>query len=314
MTTADMFVHRQPTGASEQPLTAPVCYRSSADLGWQDLAAQAFLEPSALDGWEVAPSQDMTLILFAGGAIRFGHRSRATAWTERVVSAGDLILRPGVPSRTEVRWTSVSAQPTRTLHLRVSHQLIARTAAELTEVDPTHVTLAPRVGFQDPLLAQVGSALWRELEQGSDAGRLYAQSAAQLLVVHLLRHYTIGGRTLSERAQPLTLVQVNRVAEFVQTHLNHNLSLAALAEQTGFSPYHFARLFRKATGESPHQYVLRQRIAHAARLLVAGELSLAQIALECGFANQSHFTQAFRRQLGCTPGVFQREHANGAGM
>ena len=310
----DIFVRPRSTDASRQPLTTPVCYRSSADLGWHDLVAQAFLEPSALDGWEVAPSQDLTLILFAGGTIRFGHRSSAAIWDERLVSAGDLILRSGEQSYAEVRWASVSTQPTRTLHLRVSGQLIARTAAELIKGDSTHTTLVPRVGFQDPLLAQIGFALWRELEEGSTTGPLYAQSAAQLLVVHVLQHYTVGGRAIGEPAQPLTSAQMNRVAEFVQTHLCHDLSLAVLAEQTGFSPYHFARLFRQATGESPHKYVMRQRIAHAARLLVAGKLPLAQIALECGFANQSHFTQAFRRQLGCTPGVFQREHANGAGM
>jgi len=79
-----------------------------------------------------------------------------------------------------------------------------------------------------------------------------------------------------------------------------------LARQIGFSPYHFARLFRQTTGESPHQFVLRQRIERAQRLLAEGGMPLAHVAVESGFADQSHLTRAFKRQLGLTPRAYRR--------
>jgi AraC family transcriptional regulator len=80
-----------------------------------------------------------------------------------------------------------------------------------------------------------------------------------------------------------------------------DLSLGVLAEQVGLSSYHFARLFRRATGESPHQFVLRQRIARARQLLKDTEMPIAIVAVESGFAHQSHLTQVFKRYLGHTP-------------
>jgi AraC family transcriptional regulator len=90
------------------------------------------------------------------------------------------------------------------------------------------------------------------------------------------------------------------------------LSLESLAQQTGFSPYHFARLFRQTTGESPHHFVLRQRIERAQCLLKQRDLPLAVVALESGFANQSHFTQVFKRHLGLTPRAYRQDCTTGA--
>ncbi|MBA2679458.1 MAG: helix-turn-helix transcriptional regulator, partial [Ktedonobacteraceae bacterium] len=83
--------------------------------------------------------------------------------------------------------------------------------------------------------------------------------------------------------------------------------LEALAQQADFSPYHFARLFRRTTGESPHQFVLRQRVEAAQRLLKETRAPLASIALECGFANQSHLTRIFKRHLSLTPRAYRQD-------
>ncbi len=81
-------------------------------------------------------------------------------------------------------------------------------------------------------------------------------------------------------------------------------------QQTGYSPYHFARLFQCTTGETPHHFVLRQRIERAQRLLAETALPLARIAGESGFANQSAFTRVFTRSVGVTPRVYRQERAN----
>jgi AraC family transcriptional regulator len=77
-----------------------------------------------------------------------------------------------------------------------------------------------------------------------------------------------------------------------------------LAAEAGLSPYHFARAFKRSVGSSPHRYVLRRRIERAKYHLAAGELSLAAVALACGFGSQSHFTARFRATTGLTPRQF----------
>ncbi len=288
---------------------APLLYLSSSDAGWDGLIAQAFHEPMELEGWMTPALPDISLILFSGGAMRLEQRRARGPWTARSIRHGDLILRPGTGMSYEVRWKSLSSTPTRTLHLRLSTDLLSCTAAEVAGYDPTRLSLVERSGFQDPLLTQIGFALWRELEQRSPTGKLYARTAAHLLAIHLLRQYTSAGGSTTDASRGLTHQQMRRVMDFVQDHLSQRLALEALAQQTGFSPYHFARLFRQTTGESPHQYVLRQRIEHAQRLLTETDASLAHIAFESGFAHQSHFTQAFRRHLGLTPRAYRRDRS-----
>jgi AraC family transcriptional regulator len=167
-----------------------------------------------------------------------------------------------------------------------------------------------RTGFQDPLLAQIGLSLQQELQIPASAsmGKLYAETAAQMLSAHLLRHYTTSNVFIPEYSRKLSSHQIQRLTSFILDHLNQNLSLETLAQQIGFSPYHFARLFRQTTGESPHQFVLRQRLEVAQRLLKETDLPLTQVALGVGIPNQSHFTQAFKRHLGMTPLIYRQKY------
>jgi AraC family transcriptional regulator len=289
-------------------LSAPLLFLSSADVGWEDLQVQAYHEPAQLEGWVAPAVSDVSLILLTSGKMLMEILSTHGSWQGQPMHQGDLILRPGGGPINEVRWRSLSAEPMQTLHIHLSHELFSRTAAEITGSDPAHLTLYGRSNFQDPLLAQIGLALWRELEQPTSTGKLYAQTAAQMLAVHLLRYYTTPVHQIKDPTGGLTQRQVGQVKDFVLAHLNQDLSLTALSEQVGFSPYHFARLFRKTTGESPHQFVLSQRITHAKALLAESNDSLAQIALASGFANQSHFTQVFKRCLGVTPAGYRETY------
>lgn len=289
--------------------TSPLLYLSSVEEGWEELVAKAFHEPMELEGWITPAIQDISLVLFSGGAMHIEQRRANGPWKKLDVRQGDLILRPGVGTSYEMRWKCLSSVPTQTLHLYLSKDLLARTAEEVAGYDSTRLSLRERSGFQDPLLTQIGLALWRELEQHSPTGKLYAQTAAQMLAIHLLRYYTSGGGAIKEPSQGLTHQQMKHVMDFIQEHLSQDLSLEALAQQAGFSSYHFARLFRQTTGESPHQFVLRQRIRRAQYLLEERDLPLAHVALESGFANQSHLTQAFKRHLGLTPRTYRQDRS-----
>lgn len=287
----------------------PQLFLSSEEVGWEGLVVRAFHEPLELEGYLAPGIADTSLVLITQGAMYAEQRPLNGPWKGQTIQQGDLMLQP--PSSgaiSELRWKSLSSEPMQTLHLQLNQKLISRAAIEVLGYNPARLTLLSRSGFQDPLIAQIGFALWRELEHPSPISRLYAQTAAQMLAVHLLRHYARveADSSLRELPQRLTPRQLNRVIEFLRLHLNGDLSLERLAEQAGFSPYHFARLFQQTTGESPHQFVLRERIEKAQQLLKETDATLANIALEAGFANQSHFNRVFKRYLGLTPHAYRQ--------
>src|SRR5258708_25009851 len=181
-----------PTALTDPPAT-PLLYLSSEEAGWEGLVAQAFHEPVELEGWMTRATPDISLILFIGGAMRLEQRHANGPWQALYLHQGDLILRPGTRTYYEMRWTSLSSVPTHTLHLCLSKDLLTRTAQEVADRDPVCLSVEEHSGFQDPLLTQLGLALWRELEQPTPAGKLYAQTAAQLLPVHLFPSYIAGG-------------------------------------------------------------------------------------------------------------------------
>src|SRR5215471_8145446 len=98
---------------------------------------------------------------------------------------------------------------------------------------------------------------------------------------------------------------LRRVREYIEAHLQENVSLQALAGIAGKSTYHFARAFKQSEGLPPHEFLVRCRLRRAQELLAGTNLPLAEVALACGFADQSHFAHRFRRQVGLTPGRYR---------
>jgi AraC family transcriptional regulator len=100
--------------------------------------------------------------------------------------------------------------------------------------------------------------------------------------------------------------QERRAKELMSTQLGREISLAFVAGECKLSVSHFARSFKQCTGKPPHRWLLENRVEKAKELLIDAELPLAEIALECGFSDQSHFTRVFSRTVGTSPGTWQR--------
>jgi len=94
---------------------------------------------------------------------------------------------------------------------------------------------------------------------------------------------------------------VLRAIEFIDANLGEHLPLARIAGEAKLSPFHFAHVFKRLVGVAPHQYVMAQRLERAEALLTHSDWPIATIALELGYANQSHFSKAFHRLAGMTP-------------
>jgi AraC family transcriptional regulator len=154
---------------------------------------------------------------------------------------------------------------------------------------------------RDPVVSSVGLALLAEMESDAPGGRLYAESLANVLAVHLLRHYTTKGGELRSFAGGLAGGKLRRVLSFIADNYERDLSIDELASEAAMSTFHFAREFKRATGTTPHQHLLKFRVERAKALLAESQIPLAEVGLRTGFSHQSHFTRLFRRFTGTTP-------------
>jgi AraC family transcriptional regulator len=192
------------------------------------------------------------------------------------------------------------------LHIFLEAGLVTRVAAEAFDLDPARLTVPPLDCLDRPHLRAAMAAVDAELTSGGAGGRLAAQSLANVLAIHLIRH--IVAPRQPERRRDGTLLQgrLSAVVEYIEEHLDGGPSLAQLAAVVGLNPYHFARQFKAATGLPPYQYVITRRVERAKQVLEGGtDLSLAEVALHAGFSDQSQFSHHFKRLVGVTPGRFQ---------
>lgn len=157
---------------------------------------------------------------------------------------------------------------------------------------------------RDPALAQMGLSLFDAMTHGADD--LYAETAAAWIAVHLLSRYGTRINTEDRRSGGiLSDARLARVLEYISYHFAEALTLERLAAEACISKYHFVRLFRERVGQSPHKYLAEIRLDTAQRMLISTDLSIAEIAVECGYSTASHFSTAFARRFGMTPTSFR---------
>lgn len=192
-------------------------------------------------------------------------------------------------------WNSFS----QALCLTLKPDLLHLHATELLSRD--RVELLPKLGLQDGLIYQIGLALQADLQREANCDRLYAESLANALALHLLKHYSTSDHRPLTGKGGLSQQKLKLVTDYINDNLERELSLSELAELVQLSQYHFCRLFKHSMGLSPHKYVTHQRVEKAKRLLKQGSMTLSEIAMACGFNHQSHLHRHFKRQTGVTP-------------
>jgi AraC family transcriptional regulator len=163
-----------------------------------------------------------------------------------------------------------------------------------------------QVNFQDPAAHQLMRLLSADANEGFTTERLYTDYLSQALAVRML---FLGRQTkpqINNRGtSALPKHVLRRVIERMRS-LSSDLSLQALANESGYSRVHFIRMFRVATGYSPHKYLLNLKLERAQELLKNPSMSLIDIALDCGFASHSHMSRLFHRVVGVTPSAYRR--------
>ena len=203
-----------------------------------------------------------------------------------------------VPAGLAHRWTF--ARPAGALLLRMTPSLLAETA-EAMGMGSGGAEVAPLHQVRDPQIEHLGWMLQAEDHDAYPGGRVFADSLACALAARLLGVQSRYGASGSKSNRALPAWRLRKVVDYIEAHLDEDLTLAELAAVAGFSLSHFKTLFKQSVGVPVHRFVLERRAERARTLLLSGRKNMIAIALDAGFANPSHMARCVRRVFGATP-------------
>jgi AraC family transcriptional regulator len=282
---------------------------SSQQLGWNGILIEQHHYasiPGKTEEKELPALSDHLLILPMGQPSYVSQKSD-DRWHESIFQKGDSLL---VPAEQPSYWRCPGSEAVQTeLNIHLQPKLVKQ-VAEASGMVTAQVNFVNRFGQQDLNLQHIAMLLLAEVRSGGIMGQLYVESLTQVLVVHLLRHYSEVAQIITSGNRSLTRTQLQRSIDYIHTHLDQDLSLAEIADVINISPVYFSRLFKQAIGTSPHQYVIQQRVEQAKKMLSNTDLAISDIALQVGFSSQSHLAQQFKRVTGMTPKQIRKQDKN----
>ena len=234
-------------------------------------------------------------MMLGPGLIEWG--SKRSALEKFDYAAGDLALC----DRHVGEWVGLMNVP----HL----QLGVSDAALMASSDGAYgeVELRASRKFANPRLRALVAAAHAEMVAGFPSGRLFLDSVEQAIAVALVKDHAVRHRPVQIYRGGLGAARLRRIKELVDVKMEDDLSLDEMAQLVGLSTAHFARMFRKSTGQTPHQFVLRQRIERAKEMLRAPEARVLDVAVACGFKTQQHFAQVFRDVCRVSPTEYRQD-------
>ncbi|GAB4243410.1 MAG: AraC family transcriptional regulator [Elainellaceae cyanobacterium] len=210
-----------------------------------------------------------------------------------------------LPAQSVSAWQSEGE--TRFAHLYFTPEFLSQLAASAFDADPDRFELIEGELIQDQQVQRLAASAIELFSRTDRPLPLETNSLAQVLGVHLIRHYS----NLFSKPEPfnrerLSAAQLEAVVEYIDANLGRSLTVQELADLLHLSQYHFLRAFRNTLNQTPRRYVLQRRVTKAQDLIRQGKLSLADIAYQLGFSSQSHLSTAFKQVTGTTPSQFQR--------
>ena len=274
-------------------LTSP----SSVPLGWDDVAVERHIIGRG-EKPELSINQHFLILWDTHIAVGESERSPGKFVPYKKLPRTITTCPPGI--RPAIR----SATEHEVLVCAISRRFLDDVEAELDKRSsgPLHQLY----GADEPVLRDLMVLLAKEAEAGGPGGKVYAESLSTALATRLLYSARSLQQTRVNTASPLPLRILRRVLDRMESELDSDLTLTQLAVESGYSRTHFMRMFRDATGQSAHRYLLELRLKKAASMLASRSLSLIDIALACGFSSHAHFSTAFRSRYGLSPSAYRR--------
>ncbi len=273
----------------------------SQDVGWRSLYA-AIIEEGPFEATEPA----------IGHPFLIYHLTRPTEVTRKIEGAARerSLIGPRriclTPGETVTHWQHHGHPEILQVYLRQS--LYENAVSEMYGCAASSAEIVPRFAVADPLLEQLAIAITSALRDGTAEDGLYIETLAQTLAVHLARMHSSRSRPVrTPRLDTIPGPKIRRLIEFIEEHLDSNLSLETMAAEVIVSPRYLPRAFKTAIGQSPHRYVLARRIERAKQLLHSTDMPIVDVALASGFSSQSHLSNWFLREVGISPAAYRRQ-------
>ena len=239
--------------------------------------------------------EQMLAMLLHPCSIEMGWRS--SELSKFTYGSGEMIL----PRRHVETWARVDGLQ----YLSVGISDAALRAACDGMASDVELSSAPKL--EDARVGALVAAVNAERIAGFPNGRLFLDSVEQALAVALVNSHAVRHCTARVYRGGLTPARLRRVTELVHGKIEEELTLHEMAQCAELSPAHFSEMFRKSTGESPHQFLLRQRIERAKEMLREAEMRVLDVAVACGFKTQQHFARVFRQICGASPTAYRYE-------
>lgn len=195
------------------------------------------------------------------------------------------------------------------MHVYVRQTIVEEIAAEICHGDPAKIEIVPQFAKFDQLLEQLAIALCDVAKNSAPFSSFLVDHYARTFAARLVSAHSTASVKPIMIKDGLDARQLRTIKEYIDAHIADQISLSDLARQCNFSPNHFSRLFKTATGLTPYLYLLQCRMELAQRLLTETKTSIAQISYDCGFGSQTAFTKAFRRLHGISPGAYRTERS-----
>jgi AraC family transcriptional regulator len=275
--------------------------QSSAHRGWSGVSAEFRLHVSGRADAFVQPVTEVSMV-FGGEALVRRRDSGETHSTH----AG-----PGViwlcTAGQQIDWLEMEQGALEILHLYLGPDALLDYATERGFQGAATQSL--RYTVSDPLLEQIGRAILAEMQAETAAGSLLVESLCSSLSARLLQSHSMSPLDIAARLSRVGKLdprRLSRVLEYVHANLGDELDIRGMASAASLSRFHFARAFKASTGQTPYQYVSAKRLAQA-KVLLAQNQPIAEIALALNFSSQANFTRAFRREFGITPGRYREQ-------
>lgn len=218
--------------------------------------------------------------------------------------AGDAVV---LPHAEQGRWIFKSSEHTEFLLLAFPPQFLQAVAECEFDGPGCAVELCLSQDAQpDPLLYGIAWELRQQFQVCGCPDMLYMESLLNTAALHLLRHYAAAKPRLHEAARCLAPHALRSVYDYIEANLDQPLTLEELGRVAQYSPFHLARRFHLATGQTLHHYVVMRRLAKAKLLLTTTNLPPHQVAALAGFSDQSQLSKQYRREYGCAPSAERR--------
>ena len=272
---------------------------SSAGLGWTSAFVSRQRENPYDQSFEARRDPLVSFVL--NGPVPFTRTVNGISLEKKFVPGTFGIVPAGAP------FDARADKPLESLQLYVRQEIVEEIAIEIAKGDPERVEIIPEFGAADPLLEQLAFAIYEAAQESSPCSKHYADHLGRAFAARLVQKHSTA-TIQSSRPKGLSERQLQRVSEYVEANLGMELSLSDLAKVSNLSPSHFAKLFKKSTGCSPYQFLMRRRIERARHLLTSTNATIGQIAIDCGFGDQMHLTLTFKKMTGATPATFRKKH------